>query len=200
MNIALSIQYNHSFKEIAAMTVPVMQAYAMRHGYSLFVHRSERYSPEIVWQRMEDVQMLLKTHDAVAHMDADCLITNSSLRIQDLIGDSDADLFMSTDCNGINDGFCLWMDTLLSKLTIERLLVADRARFSSPQDAVEKVCAVGLDMQRMPQRLTNSYLMAEYPTLPPDPNAEWQPGDFILHLPGLSNVRRIQILQEHLCL
>lgn len=199
MKIALSLQYNDAFAEIAALTVPVIQRYALRHGYSLFVHRCDLVSPEIVWQRIEDVAKLLPDFDAVAHLDVDLLITNPEIKIGTIIAEEGRlpyhvpDLFMSTDCHGINDGFCVWLKKWASQCALKTLLAADRTRYSSPQHALP---SVPLDMHRMPQRLTNSYLHAEYGL--EHPEGEWEPGDFILHLPGMGNARRVEILKQHL--
>lgn len=194
MNVALSVQINDAFMDIARLTVPVMQSYALRHGYSLYVHKSHQVSPSIVWQRIIDVKELVHHHDVVVHLDADCLITNPEITIEEIMAGDDADLFMSTDCNGINDGFHIWRDTWAGSLVRNRLLESVRD-YSSPQAALSDPAFLGnFNMKPLPQRLTNSYRYAEYGQ--EHPEGEWSGNDFILHLPGIGNDRRVEILKS----
>ncbi len=207
MRIAISLQYNHDFAEIAGLTLPVIEAYALKHGYSAFINRCDMVSPEIVWQRCPDERMLLDTFDAVVHLDADILITNPEVTIESLIElgkqqgmEHGPDYCVGTDLNGINNGFSLWMNSWRARVTLGKLMrtyFADKNLYSSPQDALmDGKFAPELAMWKMPQRLCNSYLHTEYGLT--NEEGEWQAGDFILHLPGMGNARRVEILKEHL--
>ncbi len=50
------------------------------------------------------------------------------------------------------------------------------------------------------QRLFNSYKYDEYAEFGTrdDKNGAWEPGDFVLHLPAVSNARRIELFNEYL--
>ncbi len=200
MKIALSLQYNDAFKDIADITVPVIQAYALRHGYSVFVHKCDSVSPEICWQRVEDVAKLLPDFEMVVHLDADLLITNPDIRLGMIAAEQTRtlrnipDVLVSTDCNGINDGCCMWFRKWSTQCALKELMAVSVTKDTSLQNIMEGKS--GLSVHKMPQRLTNSYLHAEYGI--EHPEGEWQPGDFILHLPGIGNARRIEILKAHL--
>ncbi len=47
------------------------------------------------------------------------------------------------------------------------------------------------------QKCFNSYLYSEY-TYPDDKGGSYTKGDFVLHLPGMPNHRRLQLIQEYL--
>lgn len=190
MKIAISTIYNDDFKEIAALTVPVMQEYCLRHGYTFLATHSKAVGSAIVWERLVPVQMLFQTHEHVVHMDADCLITNLEKRIEDILGDRGQ--CVATSENGIiNDGVFIW-GTLkwLYALRQEEMLEV----FSSPQDALNQKYGSTMDIKHVPSRTTNSVLNAECDL--ENPATEWQQGDFILHLPGIGNLRRIEILKQ----
>ena len=194
MTIALSMQYNDDFRAIADITVPRIEDYARRHGYSLFVHHTDLKSPEIVWQRVKDVRAILDLFDMVVHLDTDLLITNPDVRIEDITGHWKADIWCGTDANGLNDGFCIFTDSWESEQALRSLLGRDRGHYTSPQHALEHM-GQKVGIERITQRKCNSYHPGAYG--PPDLKADWQPGDFILHLPGIGNDRRIEILNQY---
>ncbi len=194
MTVAISLQWNEDFRPIAEITLPVISSYAVKHGYTLYLHKCEQRSPEIVWQRIEDFRMMMDGHDVSVHMDCDYLITNSEITIEEIIGESTSDFITGADWNGINDGFSLWRKSSKSRYFLENFTRAFGGRYSSPQEVLNSAMKQSVNMEVLPQRRVNSYLPKEYGMTNLD--AEWQPGDFALHLPGLSNSRRVEILKQ----
>jgi hypothetical protein len=200
MKIALTLQYNEDFREIVEITLPIVHAYAWAHGYSVFAHNcGTMKSPEIVWQRMDDVDAILPLFDAVVHLDADCLITNLAIKIEDCMEGCDRDVLVGMDCNGINDGFSIFRSTKEGR-TLAYLFRHRNwpSGMSSPQEVMNRMHGAGEAscVGALPQRWCNSYVSMAYG--PPDPKADWHPGDFILHLPGMDNKRRVELLKQHL--
>lgn len=193
MKIAISLQHNEDFASIAELTIPVIARYAERHGYDFFPKKHDMNPEEIVWQRLDDVLELMPGYDAVVHLDADILITNPECRIDGLIMfDPNADYFCGEGPSGPNDGFSVWRCNDGGRRLIE-FVMDHGSEYSSPQELL----AHGYDSankRRLHQRSCNSYLFAEYNM--DSPLMEWKPGDFILHLPGIGNERRVQIIKE----
>jgi len=198
MKIAISTQWNDDFKEIAAITLPVMQEYCARHGYTLFSNHSKEDSPKIIWQRAEDAENLLSKYcDAVVHMDADCLITNLNNRIEDIIelaGDADLIVTSDTDTSIMNDGVCIWLGEGGLFACGDLAFGGKYSEYSSPQDALNER-AVPIKIVHLLPSVMNSVLNGEYGSF--DPETEWSEGDFILHLPGIGNARRVELLKEY---
>ena len=46
------------------------------------------------------------------------------------------------------------------------------------------------------QRVFNAYPYSEY-QYPNDGGGSFQPGDFVIHLPGLSNARRLELMRQY---
>lgn len=183
MSIAITVEWNNDFKEIAAITLPIMQEYCIRHGYTFISKWSPFGSPEIVWERVRSVRDALITHAVVVHMDADVLITN----LRKPIPKHDADVLMCKDGNGLNDGVCVWNEKSNSAFTLDSL----RSRylqmlFTSPQEALNAQQFPSLKIISPDKNILNSY--------PED----WLEGDFVLHLPGRGNEERVRILKQHL--
>ena len=198
MKIAISTQYNHDFEEIAAITIPIMHEYCKRHGYILDASPTPSKSPAIIWERISDALMLLDSGcDAVMHMDADALITNLSVSVEDILSLlpnlSDADLVATAENDIINDGCCIWRATLGTMSAMQDIF-SKLGEFSSPQDVINNHAAA-LDVYHVSPRTMNSVLNAEYGNV--NPLTEWQDGDFVLHLPGVGNARRVELLKEY---
>lgn len=191
MSIAIATIWNESFRGIAEITNPVMQEYCMRHGYTFLSVCSLWKSPEIIWERLAVVNNLKENSETVVYMDCDVLITNLTKRIQEL-NDPAFDHVATSENFIINDGVFIWN----TKKWIEVLRMEEFSEnYSSPQDAINKVYGSAMDIKHLTPRSMNSVLNEEYGTK--NELTEWQHGDFVLHLPGIGNERRIQILKEY---
>lgn len=199
MKLAITIQTNDAFKSITELTLLRLQLYCSLHKYSLFVNECDLKSPEIVWQRIPDIQKVLADHDVAIHLDADILITNPDIRMEDILRDDGTDCWFGTDTYGINDGFCTFRNTESSQHLLCWLADSVNRGYSSPQDAMGTFLhtpelRVDCNITLLPQHMVNSYMTEEYGEL--DPAGQWKEGDFILHLPAMSNDRRVEILKK----
>ena len=198
MNICAITAYNQDFAQVAGLTHPVLRDYCNKHGYGYARDCFPTLqSPEIVWHRVDAIRQMLKRHDWVVWMDADALITNPDVKFESLIT-NDAHMVISRDCNGLNDGIWMvknsdWSRQILDQIENDRLL------YSSPQEAMNFMWQDSTMFRNnitvWPQQRMNAYMMAEY-GLSEDQPGQWRSGDFILHLPGIGNDRRVEILTE----
>lgn len=192
MNILITTEHNIDFWEISSITLPIIQQYSTSHGYSFMSRFTDLKSPDIVWMRMDTILDNIRKYDVVVHIDADCMITNPRISIEQILPDG-FDSCMSQDWNGINDGFSAWMNTWNSVCAI-RSIIEDRIHYTSPQDAISRFHRKSLKMHVFNQRETNSYMTNEYGPIREE--SEWSREDFILHLPGIGNNRRVEILKS----
>lgn len=195
MRIALITQWNDDFAEIAKITVPVMQEYCLRHGYSFYAMHCTESPHEIIMKRSRFIASMYPRYGAVVHVDADCLLTNLRIKIGD-IAPLDQDWHVAASGNGkiINDGVSIWRkdDTTEAFLSNHAY---DCFRGAILQDAV--AMDDSLKVFNPPAGLINACLKDEYePPMPDDVNWEW--GNFCLHLLAMSNQRRIELLNKHL--
>lgn len=198
MKLAISYLYDSDFDGVAEFTRPPAVAYAKRHGYELYVQRYAvpfPYARNIQWHRVNVIEELLFRRDfeIVLHLDADALITNPEIKIEDLIIPN-ADLMMAREPGGAwNDGISIWMNTEWMRRGLQRIWDAEAPDATSANGVIQKWAdekgAYGSGnfpfiLREIPKRKINSY--------PP----EWQAGDFILHTPGHSNEARIRIFNR----
>lgn len=92
MKIAMVDVHDSNYLEMAAMTVPVKQRYAEKHGYE-FLCKNENLVPNlhVGFQKCFYIADLMKERPDVDwfwHAGTDCLITNHNIKLESLIDDN----------------------------------------------------------------------------------------------------------------
>lgn len=198
MTFAIFTSYDKPYKKVADITVPIMAEYCDRWGYEFQVRQNPVYPNGIIWGRINDFMAYDGSAEWMVHLDADVLITNLKSKLEMVIEDFAHTPFKpiiitGEDHNGINDGFLACKNP--SRSTLNALW--EPKKYDCFQTAltanVRGLVGVWAPVH---QRLVNSYHPGEYPGQ--DPKGQWEHGDFILHLPGRSNERRVELLNEYL--
>ena len=104
MNIGVFSHFDESFKSVADVTVPIMKEYCLKHDYSFNALKEANCDRHPVWWKIKLLQDNLEKYDYLVYFDADTLITNFNISLESIIGDSDKNLFISNDINGLNSG------------------------------------------------------------------------------------------------
>lgn len=199
MNIGVYSQFDSNFDGVASLTIPVLSQYCKKMGYHLSVSKNPRISESIIWDRVQVWLNNMSKHDWLVHMDVDALVTNPEVRFEDLI-DQRCHLMVSRDSNGLNDGVLFIRNSLEARLILLGMwdMIGEKNVFCA-QDALRDMMKASGVVRSMvhvaPQARFNSYLYTEY-GYGEDTPGHWRAGDFILHLPGRSNARRIEILTQ----
>lgn len=202
--ITVFTYYTPNFRGLADVTLPNIQRYCSRHGYQFTTHldRGADEDPRpFGFRKTEEVLRLLRGmqygRDLIMVLDIDLLITNQTVRIESFLED-ESDLFVTHDVNGLNSGAYI----IRSTIGMEKFLEDAIGRWGNPgvygeQDAM-------LDSLRLesfaslrkivPHPAFNSFLYEEYGMTMRHEDGQWKKGDFLLHLPGMSNEKRIQLL------
>jgi hypothetical protein len=142
-----------------------------------FIEMFEKY-PECEW---------------VLFSDCDAMITNITIPL-DRIVDNRFHVIVPADCNGTNCGNILIRNSEIGRAFCESMVAARpayRDNFMAENQWIQEM-ATATYWQKwvkiVPQRMMNSYDYALYPDLPPKDvlgvDAQWRPGDFILHIVG----------------
>lgn len=202
MKIAVLILFTGDWKPIADIVLPNAQKYCDRYGYELVaIQQTGIYNG---FDKIKYILQLFKNGcDLCWSMDADTLVTNHSILIEDYI-DEDNGAYFTRDYNGLNCGSfmvrnCQWAeDFLCSVLSLE-----GEDGMYCEQDAINAHFNRGIDagydrIKFLPHPSINSYLYELYPDIPPQKHeqGQWQPGDFVIHLPGVGMDKRLEILKN----
>lgn len=194
MKIALTTQWNDDYKSVAELTVPIMQEYCARHGYS-FHSFHIKDGCDVVRLRGSVIASLLPKYDAVVHIDADCLLTNLNISIEQ-IADFSKDWHIAASGNGtfINDGVCIWRKRESVEIFLSQF---NRGQYEDAilQDAV--AISQALDVYNPPPSMINACIPEEYHPVMPE-STRWKPGAFCLHLLAMNNPRRVLFIKEHI--
>ncbi len=205
MKIALYTYHNTNvhegatFADIGNLTLPSKRAYAARHGYDLLFRDDFDYAKTpLGFERVEMVLDHLKDYDWMLYTDADAIITNPAVRVEDLI-DEAYDVIVSHDARvtghvEVNNGVMLvknteWAHNLFRWMHQPKY---HQHPWLSQQAIMDSInhgdgrSHIKLTHFRTFNSLWHSAL----------PEYNWQPGDFVLHAAGFGNGWRKTLFTE----
>ena len=197
----LTLAIGEDFRKSLAKALDSKRAYCTKQGYECIISGEEFWDRErpIPWSKIPFLlDVLSKTEEGglVFMSDADVLITNMDLRIEDHVLPllpEDKDLLLTIDsCGNINDGNILIRNTAWTRdfwkrvyeqthliyhvwwenAAVIKLLEENKSDFS--KTIITNKC-----------RIFNAYIQG-LPGLP-----LWQPGDFLVHFAGIYDVDKM---------
>lgn len=217
MSHCLLTFHDKNFEELANITLFQNKIkYAELHGYDC-VYKTEGFSKKIGFDKLYCLDSLFKTnkYEWILWTDADAMITNFSIKLEDLI-DNNFHFIVATDFNGINTGVFLIRYSDQGRKFLDYLIEFSRkhpdVRMQEQQfikEAYEKTDFKQI-IKIVPQKTMNSYMydlyQSRYSSTPNcrnrvdslGNNGDWQVGDFIVHLPDISQKTRIDIAKQML--
>lgn len=187
---------------VMAATGPGKAEYCMRHGYQLDLRKHVDYLFSGPWgereQFMQDSLMRLPADGWLFFMGADAMITNMGVTLESIVkGREDQDFIIANDRFGINNDVFLLKAGEKSLAFLVRIL-SIRNRHQNDQAAMWEIINTWKEFNTMviDQRIFNAYRYDEYGE--PGREGSWAEGDFVLHLPGMTNERRLELIAETL--
>lgn len=198
--VCILILYTEGWSNIAKIVLPNAKEYCQRHGYALdaIMHR-EPYPLNFGYSKLTEIKRLLKNFDIVWSLDLDTLITNHCYKVEDFIDFlEDYDFFITKDVNGINGGSFIVKKSDWSIPFLDLLYsLKGEEGMHCEQDAINYYYKNYKDkIKILPHPSINSYKYELYPEFEYGIDGQWMEGDFVLHLPGLSIEKRIEILKQ----
>lgn len=201
MTIGVFTFHDELFKPVADITLPVLRAYCERHGYPLTVATERLSNQRVVWDKIPLLLKNLHLNDWSFFIEADILITNPEWTLETfLIGLGEPDIIVSDDVNGMNFGVFFVRNSVQARVVLsDAWHLRDRADIGSEQHALIEACRDSEQVQvaRVPQKLFNAYLYEHY-GLPYHTPGNWTPGDFAMHLPGMTVEKRVEVFRRYL--
>ncbi len=203
LRIRVCTQYDTPFKGVADITIPVLMEYCARHGYDLRTDFNRPIQRSIVWDRYAILAEEIERGDAdwVVHMDADVLVTNLHFNLEVLTSDW-AHMVIANCSKGDgsrepNDGVLMVRCSDVGKEMVDAIWATPSSdEIQCGQDVISFNFEPDEPIMLAKQKVINSYLFEEY-GMPPSTPGQWTPGDFVLHLPGRTNERRVELFTEY---
>ena len=177
-------------------------AYCARHGLRFFGRPLEAVTCR---DRLEWIIKTLHHADWLWYLGADTLITNHMTDVRRVLSqfnaDDSADLLIAHDVNGLNNDSFLIRNCPASVAFLSAAAEM-QSHAANDQVAMDWLIRHGrIATAIIPQRAINSYDYSLYNYTPEQVAAvggSWQPGDLLLHVPGLPFAKREQVIREHL--
>lgn len=182
------------------LTAPNKLEYCLRHGAKLLMHQHPNGSEIVSYDRLSLILHALdlcEENEWLWFMGADTLITNMTINAEQMLGTET--LRIGLDINGINNDSFFLRNNKQARTTIQRCLYRV-AMEDEPtcQSAMNTEILLGkISTRAVSQREFNSFLYNEY-SYGAYPEGTWQPGDLVLHVPGLPMERRMELVREYL--
>lgn len=199
--IRVLTHFTTSWKQIADITVPVMERYCQRHHYGFIAYECTPYQHYNGKEKIRHILTDLKDGEIGLIMDADCLITNLSVSLHNFI-DNEHDFYITKHVGNINAGVFIVRKTEWLKKFLEYALEnIGKANIHCEQDAFAKWLKEhphDKKIKILNHPSINSLMYGLYPEHPDKVGSDedWREGNFVLHLPGLGIERRLEVLKS----
>ena len=226
MSVAMITTYTDNLKELVELTwYKNKKLYCEKHDYKYhLLDSTERfddndnfqydklgYLPKEyyghVYTKVNGIQKLLYNYPEYSWLmwcDADTLITNFNTKIESFLDDK-YHFIIASVFNGINAGIFCIRNSKEGRAYIDNML-RYRSYFMHEQDFIIKT----LDMYKniikiVPQKTFNSFCFSDglHTDAPSSKDTfglegQWAPGDFLMHWPGSTTDRRIELAKKYL--
>jgi len=197
--------------------IEIKKNYCKYHNYQFILYKLDNtYKHKIKkgWMKIYKLLEIIKNYDYVFTSDADVIITNRDIRLEDIIFEfmkENHNLLITSDFNSINSGNMIWKNCTKSIILLNEILkIGDnKIRYSinrpySPKGIYEQPTLIYLinkytdtfeSTKIIPQFIMNSYCKISQnlrqPNIIPMINnyhnrTNWKDGDFLIHLAGLN--------------
>jgi len=203
--LAIVSMYNEDHKDLGEETWPNKVAYAKRHGYEAYVKTDNWTMSRIHFEKLVHMLDVMKTRphlDWVWWMDNDAIITDYDFKAENLI-DNDYHVIITVDHASLNAGSFMVRNTLQGRGWLEHLLFLEphykENRWPEQQPMTDTFISFQDIIKVLSQRTMNSYDYKMYGVPGIDltwKSGQWEPGDFVLHWPALSNQTRIALSKQ----
>jgi hypothetical protein len=201
--------YDQNMRQIGDLCAASHQAYAIRHGYHFYQKHDYHADTHPSWQKMETVLAQLDVYDRVMWLDADTVITNPQMPIEEVLAYRPANaLHVSTDWTHPNPEdeikhFSLGNFVMHAGPEADDILylASKRTEWSNrplwEQQAIQEEYRSNERIRRHvtihPRRSLNAV-----PALPTTTGPEpWQPGDFLCHMTFIPQEERVKLFPTY---
>lgn len=207
--IVLATMHNEGYRELAQVTFDGnKQVYCDLHDYVLAA-KTDNWSTDVVYyDKIQYLIDILENNPEVTWvwwLDCDALITNFTKKIEDVVDDN-YHIIISTDVNGINCGSFFVKNSpeglgWLKHIYSTKPLYLDK-KWDNPEQTPMIMSYIKYRdiIKLLPQKEINSYFYELYPGISNidmlHTNGQWTPGDWVLHLPGVHNLKRIGVFHH----
>ena len=201
LNITLLTTSSAEYWPILKLTAQNKLEYCLKHEIQLNIRKHSSYlnMQQMGIERQEFMIDALNECDWLFFMGADTLIMNQTIDARDIIKrHPHNDFIIGKDVNGINNDV-FFIRNCAASFNFLRCVKEHNLHVANDQMAMNDFIGNVEDFNTIivSQREFNSYLYSEY-HYPNDEGGSFHDGDFVLHLPGISNPRRKELIKIYI--
>lgn len=193
--------FSPSHEALAEISVPNLQYYCNKHGYEMRLIEVENDKWEFKKHEAFKEWLYNRDADLIFYKDIDSLIMNMSIPITSFVGSRF--YYLTKDFNELNNGVCLLKNKTEGRWVNDEILLG-KNNFANEQNAINeymKSPLINQIVKVLPHPSINSYDYSLYPEckeyVSREDLGDWQPGNFLIHFPGLGLEKRIEMLKEY---
>ena len=209
MTYAIATIYTDNYQDLANLTDVPKKEYCERHGYKFFILKETKYSPVMGFNKIHYSLKLLKDNPDIEWLlfsECDATITNLTIRIEDKIN-NDYHFIIPVDVNNINAGNFLVRNSEEGRAYLQ-MIIDKEPEYNDHEWAEQQVIidtiADNVDTVLVVfQKYMNSYQPEAYDYIDVrrdlfGNSGTWEPGDWIVHWPGLHKPIRMHLAKQML--
>jgi hypothetical protein len=205
MKLCIATHHATNYQSLTDLTFPNKQAYAEKYGYDVKDDIIQTWHNAIGFDKIQFCSDILSNYEWVWWTPTDGLLTNFNIDIA-TIADNNYHFIIASDCNGLNaDSFLIrnsqeghdYFKFIMSVKHIYKNHVwLEQSAMINTYDQWKNIIKI------VPQRVLNSYDYSLYPQHQPidklGTNGHWQSGDLVIHWPGTSLSKRLELAKYYL--
>lgn len=217
MKIAVCSIFDDVYTELGNITIlDNCKKYCDKHGYDLITRTNNFTMPKthMGYEKIDLILSILKTnqYDLIFWRGVDTMITNFTKKIDELV-ELDNFFIIAADVHGINADSFLIKNCQLAIDFFEEI-IRDKFNYIDEQHAF-KMLQEKYQIKVIPQKYINSYDYNLYCSIDAfnhngyqseceagldvfGCNGQWSYGDFMIHWPGITLDKRLQLANEYL--
>jgi hypothetical protein len=215
MKFAVCSIYDSAYAELGNITIDKnAKEYCYKYGYDLIVRKDNFVLPkhEVGYEKIHLILEVLNTnkYDWIYWRGADTMITNFDIELRDLVSPYEF-FIIGSDVHNLNaDSF--FIRNCQTSINFFTEIFNDRSKYVDEQQAFHMLHQK-YNFKVIPQKFINSYDYTLYTSLEPfnkngyQPECEsgldifgqlgqWTPGDFLIHWPGITLDKRIELARK----
>lgn len=192
---AIASLYLSNYNELAKIVNPNKENYCNTNSYD-YLTKTDNFS-NLGFDKIRFIRQEIENYKWIWWQDLDSIITNPSIRIEDII-DENSDLVISYDRCGINAGSFLIKNSENGIKILDAILDMEyiyKDHVWQEQQAIIENIASWSGIKIVDQKKINSYLNWHYGDSESAPGT-WSPDDVLLHLPGMSLNQRLNYIKN----
>jgi hypothetical protein len=209
MTYAIASINTDNYQDLADLTDAPKREYCERYGYKFFVLKEAKYSPVMGFNKIHFSLEILNENPDVEWLlfsECDATITNLTIPISEKIN-NDYHVILPVDVNNINAGNFLIRNSEQGRAYLQMIL-DNESKYATHEWAEQQVMIDTVEdyaetVLLVYQKYMNSYQPEayDYADVSRDllgNSGAWEPGDWIVHWPGLHKPVRMHFAKQML--